>query len=101
MISSFSYSDVPPVQIPDANLVAILVPREIEPPKPLETLVEEALDHPINSPRVEEYVSPSTRILILVDDSTRQTPAWGLLPSIFRRLEQRGCPRENVKILIA
>ncbi len=101
MISPFSYPDVPPLEIPDANFVATLVPREIEPPKPLEILVEEALDHPIGSPRLEEYVSPSTRVLTLVDDTTRQTPAWGLLPSIFRRLEQRGCPRENIKILIA
>jgi nickel-dependent lactate racemase len=101
MISPFSYPDVPPVEIPDANFLGALVPREIEPPKPLETLVEEALDHPFGSPRFEEHVSPSTRVLILVDDTTRQTPAWGLLPSMFRRLEQRGCPRSNVKILIA
>ena len=101
MISSFSYRDVPPVEIPEANFLATLVPREIEPPKPIETLVEEAVDHPIGSPRVEEYISPSTRVLILVDDTTRQTPAWALLPSIFWRLEQRGCPRENTKILIA
>jgi nickel-dependent lactate racemase len=101
MIRPFSYPDVPPVEIPDANALATLVPREIEPPQPLETLVEEALDRPIGSSRVEEHVSPSTRVLILVDDTTRQTPAWNLLPSLFRRLEQRGCPRQNVKILIA
>ena len=101
MIVPFSYPDVAPVEIPDANFLATLVPREIEPPQPVETLVEEALDRPIGSSRVEEHVSPSTRVLILVDDITRQTPALNLLPSIFRRLEQRGCPRQNVKILIA
>ena len=101
MISAFSYPDVPPVEIPDANFLAALVPREIEPPQSVETLVEEALDQPIGSSRVEERVSPSTRVLILVDDTTRQTPALHLLPSVFRRLEQRGCPRQNVKILIA
>jgi lactate racemase len=101
MISSFSYSDVPPVEVPDANFLATLVPRQIEPSKPAETLAEEALDHPIDSQQVEEYVSRSTRVLILVDDTTRQTPAWALLPSIFQRLEQRGCPRENITILIA
>jgi nickel-dependent lactate racemase len=101
MISPFSYPGVPPVEIPEANFLATLIPREIEPPKPLESLVEEALDHPIASPRLEEYASPSTRVLVLVDDTTRQTPAWALLPSVFRRLEQRGCPRENIKTLIA
>ena len=101
MIVPFSYPDVAPVEIPDANFLAALVPSEIEPPQPVETLVEEALDHPIRSSRVEEHVSASTRVLILVDDTTRQTPALNLLPSLFRRLEQRGCPRQNVKILIA
>jgi lactate racemase len=101
MISPFSYPDVLPLEIPDANFLAALVPREIEPPQPVEALVEEALEHPIGSSRVEEDVSPSTRVLVLVDDTTRQTPALNLLPPLFRRLEQRGCPRENVKILIA
>ncbi len=96
-----SYPDVPPLEVPEANFLASLVPREVEPPKPIEVLVREALDHPIGSSRVEELASRTTRVLILVDDTTRQTPAWGLLPSVFRRLEQQGCPPKNVKILIA
>ena len=98
---AFSYPDVPRLEIPDSNFLASLVPREVEPPKPLEALVEEALDRPMGSPRVEELASRTTRVLILVDDITRQTPAWGLLPAVFRRLEQQGCAAKNVNILIA
>lgn len=97
----FSYSDVMPVEVAEANLLAILEPRTLEPSKPVEDLVEGALDHPIGSPAIEEMVSPATRILILVDDITRQTPAWAILPAVLRRLTQRGCPASNVKILIA
>jgi nickel-dependent lactate racemase len=64
-------------------------------------MVEEALNHPIGSPRVEELVSPSSRVLFLVDDNTRQTPAGALLPAVIRRLNERGCPAENIKFLIA
>lgn len=97
----FSYPDVSAIEIPDSNLLGVLEPRAIEPPKPVEELVEEALDNPIGSSRVEELVSSSTRVLILVDDITRQTPAWALLPSLLRRLAERGCPKEHVKVLIA
>src|SRR5579883_3440593 len=38
----FSYPDVPPLEIPDSNLLAVLVPREADHPRPLAELVEEA-----------------------------------------------------------
>lgn len=97
----FSYSDVGPLEVPDSNFLAILEPRAIEPSDVPEELVEVALDNPIGSPKVEELVSPSTRVLFLVDDITRQTPAWALLPAVIRRMAQRGCPPANIKILIA
>ena len=89
------------MEVAQANLLAILEPRALEPSKPVEQLVEDALDHPIGSPAIEELVSPAARVLILVDDITRQTPAWAILPAVLRRLNQRGCPAGNVKILIA
>ena len=98
---SLSYQDVPPFEIPDSNLMACLEPRALEPSRPAAELAEEALDHPIGSPPVEEFVSAQTHVLVLVDDITRQTPAWALLPAVFRRLDARGCGPERTKILIA
>ncbi len=97
----FSYPDVPPVEVPDANLTAILSPREVDPPRPIEALVEDALDHPIASEPLERLVSPSTRILILVDDITRQTPAAAILPKVLGRMQSAGVERNHLKILIA
>lgn len=98
---SFSYPDVPSLEVPEANLLATLEPQAIESPKPVAELVEEALDRPIGSSPVEEHVSAATRVLILVDDITRQTPAAALLPSILQRLAGRGCQKKNLNILIA
>ena len=97
----FSYPDVPPVEIPDANMLAVLEPRALDPPKPVAELVEDALACPTSCPPLEEQVSPSSRVLILVDDITRQTPAADLLPAVLRRLSVRGCKIEDIKILIA
>lgn len=97
----FSYPDIAPLEVPDSNLMAMLEPAETEHPRELSALVETALDKPIGAERLEKLVSPSSRVLLLVDDITRQTPAAGVLPGIFRRLEQGGVPRQNVSILIA
>lgn len=96
-----SYPDVAPLEVPEANLLAVLEPRALEAATLVENMVEEALNHPIGSPALEEMVSPASRVLILVDDITRQTPAWAVLPAILRRLTGRGINRENIKILIA
>ena len=98
---SLSYPDVPPFEIPDSSLLACLEPRTLEPSRPVAELVEHALDHPIGSPPVEAYVSHRTRVVMLVDDITRQTPAGALLPAVFRRLAGRGSGPEHIKILIA
>ncbi len=98
---AFSYTDVPPLELPESNHVAVLEPRRIEPPKPLADLVEEALDRPTGSPPLETLASPSTRVLFLVDDITRQTPAGGILPPLLRRLEARGVRADKIQILIA
>jgi len=98
---AFSYPDVAPLEVPERNPLAVLEPKAAEPPRALGELVEDALNNPIGSPRLEELVSPSTRILILVDDITRQTPAWGVLPSVMGRLHERGVAKGSIRILIA
>ena len=98
---SFSYPDVPPVDIPESNLLGVLEPKTLEPPKPTQDLAEDALQNPIGTPPIENAVQPTSRVLLLVDDITRQTPAGDLLPSLLRRLSKRGIPADHIKILIA
>ncbi|HTV56482.1 MAG TPA: nickel-dependent lactate racemase, partial [Terriglobia bacterium] len=78
-----------------------LLPRELEPPQSVDKLVEDALDHPIDADPLEKSLTASAKVLLLVDDITRQTPAAALLPGIFRRLKSAGVARSNVTILIA
>jgi nickel-dependent lactate racemase len=97
----FSYSEIPSLDVPDENLLAVLKPRTIDPAKPVEDLTEEALDHPFGCSPIEDQVTPTTRILILADDITRQTPAGLILPPLFKRLAGCRVQKKNVKILIA
>ena len=101
MLIPLSYSDFEPLDVPERNLLADLKPITVPSSQPIEELVENGLDHPLGSRPVEDLVSPSTRLLILVDDTTRQTPAAEILPPLLRRLETRGLAKKNVQFLIA
>ena len=98
---TFSNSSFSPLEIPEANLVAVLSPQEGAEPAPVAHLAESALDHPIGSQPLERLAAPRSKVLLLVDDITRQTPAWALVPSLLRRLAQAGVSREDIRILIA
>lgn len=98
---NFAQPEFPPVNVPDSRLLAVLAPREIAQPPRLPDLLERALDHPIGAPPIETLVSPSAKVLLLVDDITRQTPASALLPAVLQRLARGGAAKANVNILIA
>ncbi len=98
---AFADPKLPPLDVDDANLLGVLEPRALEVPPPLSSLIERALDAPFGSGPLQDYASSSSRVLVLVDDAAKPTPAWGILPSLFRRLVRAGCKRKNVRLLIA
>ena len=97
----FSYPDVPALEIPDTIPTAVLSPRSAPLTQSAEALAEEALQNPIGHAPIENEVSASTKILILVDDITRQTPAGEILPPLLRRLKKCGIRDASVTVLIA
>ncbi|MCX6026861.1 MAG: nickel-dependent lactate racemase, partial [Chloroflexi bacterium] len=66
-----------------------------------EAAIEMALDQPIGCPPIEDMIGEDKRVVILVDDATRPTPARLLLPGILERLQRGGVSRRNVSIVIA
>lgn len=63
-------------------------------------LMKRALDNPIGSPRLGELLRPGSKVAIVVDDLTRQTPVRDLLPGILEVISQRDVPAKNVDIVI-
>ena len=97
----FSYPEIPPLEVPDKNLLAVLVPRSVDPAAPVANLTEEALRHPFGSAPIESTVSPSTRILVLVHHITGQTPAVSDGPHYFERLPGARVHKQPVQLSIA
>ena len=60
------------------------------------TEIKKALDHPIESAKIEELARPGMEAAILFDDLQRPTPAHLALPEILNRLNKGGIPDERI-----
>jgi len=58
--------------------------------------IRRVLDHPIESPRIEELARPGMEVVLLFDDLHRPTPVHLALPEILDRLNQAGIPDERI-----
>jgi len=88
-------------QIPE-NL--LLFSGEMTPLRALENFEEDLrqkLDRPIGCRPLKDQLSTRDRVLILVEDNTRNTPVKKILPVLLAYLERAGIPLANVEILTA
>ncbi|MGA9391099.1 MAG: nickel-dependent lactate racemase [Candidatus Sulfotelmatobacter sp.] len=91
-----------PVEIPDQNFVGSLVSRveSYEPGKSAQDLVDDSLDHPIGSPKLEDLARGKKNIVIISSDHTRPVPSKIITPILLRRIRSAQ-PDANIKILVA
>ncbi|MFV0389582.1 MAG: nickel-dependent lactate racemase [Pyrinomonadaceae bacterium] len=61
----------------------------------------EALEHPINSPKLEEIISPDETVLIVVHDATRVSGSAHIINLLVRRLISSGVRAYNIAIIFA
>ncbi|MHB9030504.1 MAG: nickel-dependent lactate racemase family protein [Candidatus Latescibacterota bacterium] len=97
----FPYSWLPPLEIPDNNLIGVFEAGLEQPSAPSAEIVRRALEHPIGAPPLEELARGKTDVLILCDDNTRYTPAHLVLPHVIEALNRGGVPNDRIRILIA
>jgi nickel-dependent lactate racemase len=64
-------------------------------------ILNRALETPIKSKSLEEHIRPGYKILLIVDDNSRPTPIYKMLPPLVGRLEKIGIQDDQISILIA
>ena len=62
------------VEVEDRNLLFYAVHRKIDALPDQAAVIENALDSPIGTGRLEALLAPEDRVVIIVDDITRPTP---------------------------
>lgn len=90
-----------PIHIPEKNLLGIFSPSVAKTKEDDSQIIERAFSHPIQSPPLEDILQGQEKILIVVDDHTRNTPVKKIFPRLLAELERAGIPPSHIKILIA
>jgi len=88
------------VRVPEPNLVGIYAPQPVSACADPVAEIGHALAHPLDTPPPSEIVHPGERVVILVDDHTRATPAAQILPPLLDELRAGGVRDGDVTILI-
>ena len=86
--------------LPTGNLLAIMEPTEVPGASNPAELVQTALRNPINRPPLASLVRDGQTVLVIVDDITRPTPCYQILPTLTDELESAGA-NLRIEILIA
>lgn len=74
-----------------------ILTQYLKPPQQDEAdILDSALDNPIDSPKLENFIRPSDKILIIVPDKTRKARLSFVLKFVLERIKN-----SNVKILFA
>lgn len=88
-------SGVEIVEVPDKNLGEIIYPKDIHTPDK-SSIVLEAIERPIKSKPLREFIQGGQEILVIVNDATRPTPSGKIIGVLHEHLQGR-----NVKYLVA
>jgi nickel-dependent lactate racemase len=97
---SLGYDDVRQyVELPDKNLLGLLEQKGAAQNLDADLMIKKALDHPINSPRVEHIVRPGEKLVIISSDKTRPMPTKIVLPHLLDRLEAAGCSWDDITLI--
>lgn len=87
--------------IPDSIRVSIVSPECARLEGSDDERIEEALDKPIGTSRLEEMVRPLDQVLIIVNDHTRPGPNREIVRGLLSRLAKAGIRDSNIRFICA
>jgi nickel-dependent lactate racemase len=90
-----------PLRIAARNLFAVLEPNPVEPCADPVAEIRRALNRPIAMARLSEAARGASRVVIVADDLTRQTPVDVIIPLLLEELHGAGVSDDQVTVIIA
>ena len=90
------------LNLPEERIAGILESHahEFKAVKSESELVREALEHPVDSPRLKELVVGKNNVVLIASDHTRPVPSKVILPEMMKEIEE-GNPDATLTVLIA
>jgi nickel-dependent lactate racemase len=94
------YEKIPSVDIPDECLMGIWEPLGM-PEVDEARVLREGFDAPHDAARLRDAVRGHKRVLLLIDDGTRNTPVDRILPVVLEELHAAGIDESAIRVLTA
>jgi nickel-dependent lactate racemase len=92
--------DLPVDLPPNWKIIETIFKEPAQVDGPPVQLMKRALGSPIGAPPLEQLLRPDSKVAIVVDDLTRQTPVKVLLPGLLEVMDKQGVSAENLDIVI-
>jgi len=86
-------------RIPTRNFLGSIEPKERPGVADPRAEIERALNEPIEAKRLGEIAKAGDRVAIVVDDATRATPSYLMVPPVLDELNRAGVKDEDVTII--
>ena len=97
----FSYANTTQdLQVPDDTPVLTSKVGQLTSDRTGLDIVREAMENPIDSPRLSELAKGKDNCVIIISDHTRPVPSKDILPNMIRELRE-GSPDIKIKLLVA
>jgi len=86
-------------RIPTRNFLGTIEPKETPGSADPKAEIERALNEPIGTRRLSEIAKSGDKVAIVVDDATRATPSYLMLPPILSELNSAGVKDADVTVI--
>jgi nickel-dependent lactate racemase len=86
---------------PDWNIVAVASPRDVQAVTDVKGEIRRAINNPVDSKTLDEFVLPTHKVVIISDDHLRPTPTASMISVLLEELNRIGVSRGNVTVVIA
>ena len=102
MIKEFKYAKgTVSLELDEKNIIAELVPNDVEVGLIGVDEVKRSLDNPIGTPKLSELARGKHRVVIITSDITRPVPSYKILPSLLDELAEAGVNDSEITVVFA
>ena len=96
----FGYGQgVQTVEVPEKNLIDILVSNPMEHERRGPQAVDYALANPVGAGLLRDSVKPGQKVVIITSDISRPIPSYDVAPSVLDELYAAGVPKEDITVV--
>lgn len=86
-------------RIPTRNYLGTIEPKEKPGVKDTAAEFQRAFDEPIGTKRLSELAKPGQKVVIVVNDHTRSTPSYIIVPPVLNELNKAGVQDSDITVI--